>query len=398
MQRSTQRALLVVAIFAGAASLAFLMMLMKPEPQKKETETADLLVDVMTLEISSEVFEIRSQGAVKPLTQTTLSSEISGSIVSISPKFVAGGVFRKGEELMRIDPTNYLVAVDQADALLVQRQIEFDGAKKLRSQGFRAESEYASAAAALATATADVVRARRNLERTYIRLPYEGMVRSKDADLGQFVNPGSRLGIVFSTDYAEVRLPLTDHDLAFVDLPGAGEITQLGSANGPLVTLTAVQKGQITDWNAQIVRSEGIVDELSRVTYAVARINDPYRLHNEGVPLPMGTFVAARIEGLTLTDLIPVPRSALRGSDQLLFVDDENKLDIRTVEVIRADAQFAYIGAGAATGDRISLTAIESPSNGMSVRTTDRIEAEVETDVVAADEEQSTAHGEGDSE
>jgi RND family efflux transporter MFP subunit len=353
---------------------------MKPEPEKKESESIDVLVDVMQLENSSTVFEIHSQGAVRPLTQTIVSAEVSGAIVSMSPKFVAGGGFHKGEQLMRIDPTNYVVAVDQAVALLAQRQIEFDGAEKLRSQGYRAESEYASAAAALATAKAELVRAQRNLERTYIRLPYEGMVRSKDADLGQFVNPGSRLGLVFATNFAEVRLPLTDHDLAFVDLPSSGDFAETGGVNGPSVKLTAMRKGQLTQWDAQIVRSEGVVDELSRVTYAVARVKDPYRLHSDGIPLPIGTFVGASIEGATLDNVVRIPRSAVRGSDQLLFVDDENKLEIRSVDVIRADAEYVYVRGGAKAGERISLTAIEAPSNGMAVRTTDRPEPAIEPD------------------
>lgn len=386
MQRSTKRTLLIIGILLGAGGIAASMMSLKPEPQKKEVEALELLVDVMQLESSSASFEISSQGTVQPRTRTILSAELSGSVVSISPKFVAGGVFQKGEELMRIDPTNYVVAVDQAEALLLQRQIEFDGAKELRSQGYRAESEYASAAAALATAKADLVRARRSLEKTYIRLPYEGMVFAKEADVGQFVNPGTRLGITFATDFAEVRLPLTDHDLAFVDLPGAAEITQSGSAAGPLVKLTAVQKGKLTEWNARVVRSEGVVDEKSRVTYAVASIEDPYQLHADGIPLPIGTFVAARIEGSSIDEVIRVPRSALRGSDELLFVDDDNKLQIRSVEVVKADAQFAYVRGGAAVGERVTLTAIEAPTNGMTVRTTDRPKAaEGEVKKVAAD-------------
>ena len=94
--------------------------------------------------------------------------------------------------------------------------------KKLRNQGYRAEAELASAAAALATARAERVRANRNLERTYIRVPYEGIVRAKESDLGEFVNTGTRLGVVFATDFAEIRLPLTDLDLAYIDLPGRG--------------------------------------------------------------------------------------------------------------------------------------------------------------------------------
>ena len=361
--------LLIPIIFAIAGIATFGLSKMKPEAPKQESDDLDLLVDVLELETSTQSFAIRSQGTVRPRTETILSAEVSGSVVSISPKLIAGGVFRKDEVLMRIDPTNYTVAVERAEALLAQRQIEFDGATKLRSQGYRAETEYASAKAALAAARADVVGARRNLERTYIRLPYEGMVRSKEADIGQFVSPGTRLGITFATDYAEVRLPLTDLDLAFVEIPDPREVTGSGGADGPLVKLTAVQKGQLTGWDAQIVRSEGVVDEKSRVTYAVARIVDPYRLHSPGPSLPIGTFVAASIEGSNSVDVIPVPRGALRGADQVLVVNDDNEIEIRTVDILRADTDFAYLIAGVKAGERITTTAIEAPANGMTVRT-----------------------------
>lgn len=361
--------LLIPIILAIAGGAAFGLSQLKPEAPKKDVENLDLVVDVIELETSTQSFSIKSQGTVRPRTMTILSAEVSGSVVSISPKLIAGGVFRKDEVLMRIDPTNYTVAVERAEALLAQRQIEFDGATKLRSQGYRAESEYASAKAALAAARADVVGARRNLERTYIRLPYEGMVLSKEADLGQFVNPGTRLGVTFATDYAEIRLALTDQDLAFVEIPDPREVTRSGGADGPSVKLTAVQKGRLTEWDAQIVRSEGVVDEKSRVTYAVARVVDPYRLHTPGPSLPIGTFVAAHIAGSNAVDVIPVPRGALRGADQLLVVDDDNKIEIRTVEILRADANFAYIRRGVSAGERITTTAIEAPTNGMSVRT-----------------------------
>jgi multidrug efflux pump subunit AcrA (membrane-fusion protein) len=272
--------------------------------------------------------------------------------------------------------------------LLRQRQIEYEGARKLRSQGYRAESEYASAAAALATAEAELVRAKRNLERTSIRLPYAGMVRSKEADIGQFVNQGTRLGVTFATDYAEVRLPLTDRDLAFVDLPYAAEITASGESEGPGVVLSAEQRGRPVEWSAEIVRSEGVVDESSRVTYAVAKIDDPYSLESEHEPLPMGTFVTASIEGVAMQGLLRVPRYALHGSDQLLFVDSENRLRIRSVNIVRADAEYAFISGGAEAGERVILTALESPINGMPVRTAD--------DAAAADGDKLAVKGEED--
>ncbi len=365
------RLLLVLGIPGLAIIAAVLMLGMRQEPPKKERNDLDPLVDVIELESMTANFEVRSQGTVRPLTETVLSAEVSGTITGIAPKFVAGGVFRANEELMRIDPTNYAVAVDQALAFITQRQIEFDGAKKLRSQGYRAESEYASAAAALATAKAELVRANRNLERTFIRVPYEGIVRSKEADLGQFVSPGTRLGVVFATDFAEVRLPLTDLDLAFVDLPDAADMATSDDVVGPAVTLTAVQKGRAESWSARIVRTEGVVDENSRVTYAVARIPDPYSLHSDGNVLPVGTFVAAIIRGAAAENVIRVPRGVVRGSDELVFIGEDNKIRIRRVDIIRSDAEYSYLRGGASVGERIVGSALEAPINGMSVRTED---------------------------
>ena len=360
---------LIPGILIAAIALAAGLAQMKPETQKRDDEQLDLLVEVVTLEVSTESFQISSQGTVQPRTKTEVSAEVLGSIVSISPKFSAGGVFQKDEVLMRIDPTNYAVAVDKSEALVKQRQIEYDGARKLRSQGYRAESEYASAAAALASAQAELVGAQRNLERTYIRLPYEGMVLSKNADIGQFVNPGTKIGVTFATDLAEIRLPLTDQDLAFVDLPNTAEIRETGGVDGPQVRLTAIQKGALVAWDATIVRTEGVVDERSRVTYAVAQVADPYKLHGDGTPLPVGTFVAAEIAGSTTMDLIRIPRTVIRGADQVLIVNAESKIDIRTVNIVRSDNTYAYVSDGVSAGERISTTVIETPTNGMSVRT-----------------------------
>jgi len=196
------------------------------------------------------------------------------------------------------------------------------------------------------------------------------MVRSKEADLGQFVNPGVRLGVTFATDYAEVRLPLNDQDLAFVSLPNARDIAATGSVDGVPVMLSAVQQGEVRQWEAHIVRSEGVVDEKSRVTYAVARIEDPYRLHDDGVALPVGTFVVAKIAGTMAANIIRVPQSAIRGANQLIFLDEDNRIRIREVGIVRTDAEFVYLGSGVSPGDRIVLTALENPINGTRVRTT----------------------------
>lgn len=390
MSRTIKRIVLIGAILATAVVLAFLMVKLKPEPPKKEVENRAPLVDFIELEPMTARFTVDSQGTVRPRTETVLSAEVSGTITEISPHFIAGGVFSAGDRLMRIDPVNYRVAVERAEALVRQRQIEFDGADQLRSKGYRAEAEHASAATALASARAELVQARRNLERTTIRVPYDGMVRSKEADIGQFVSPGTRLGTVFATDYAEVRLPLTDEDLAFVNLPDPVAVAE-GEADQPPVMLSAVREGVFREWPARIVRSEGVVDESSRVTYAVAKVNDPYQRQGSGVPLPVGTFVAAAIEGRRVDGVFRVPREILRRSDELMFLETDQTLRLRSVDIIHADAEFAYIGAGAGAGDRVITTALESPFNGMAVRT------DTDTGTGTDEETDRVAAGSGDS-
>ena len=181
--------------------------------------------------------------------------------------------------------------------------------------------------------------------------------------------------MVFATDFAEVRLPLTDLDLAFVDLPDAADMATSDDVVGPAVTLTAVQKGRAESWSARIVRTEGVVDENSRMTYAVARIRDPYSLHSDGNVLPVGTFVAAIIRGAAAENVIRVPRGVVRGSDELLFIGEDNKIRIRRVDIIRSDSEYSYLRGGASVGERIVGSALEAPINGMSVRTEDNSDA-----------------------
>lgn len=369
MKQKTKRILLIFLILLVAIGIASVLGQMKPPPEKKDEPVLDPLVEVQSLETESVTFVIESQGTVRPRTRTELSAEVSGTIVEVSPRFVAGGLFSAGETLLRIDPETYEAALTQAEALLAQRRIEVEGARKLRSQGYRAESELAAAEAALATARAEQVRARRNLERSRVSLPYDGLVMSRAADVGQFVNPGTPLGVTFATDYAEVRLPLSDADQAFLDLPGpmAGD----ESPAGPQVTLHASRRGENRSWQARISRTEGVVDEQTRVSFAVARIDDPYALQagREGEPiLPVGSFVTARIQGTTVSDIIRIPRRTLRPNQQVVIADAENRLRLQKVRVLRADQQWAYVTGGVAPGDRLVLTTLENPINGMAVR------------------------------
>ncbi|MEL6215026.1 MAG: efflux RND transporter periplasmic adaptor subunit [Pseudomonadota bacterium] len=371
-------AVLIIVILGGALSAVSFMMANATRPQPKSEDRPPPLVNVLELEPGQVQFSVESQGSVLPVTQTSLSAEVAGTVVELSSAFEPGDSFVAGEQLMRIDPTNYEVAVARAKAALDQRQIEYDGAKKLREQGYRAEAELLSAKAALESARADLVRAERDLERTRIIVPYDGLVRSRDAELGDYVAPGSPIGTVFATDRFEVRLPLPDNDLAFVNLPESGVNTAVEDL--PEVTLRGSYRGREVTWAGRIVRTEGVVDERTRMVFSVASIDDPYlRTAESGnaQPLPAGTFVSAEIEGIVLDDVVSIPRTLIRGNDQVVFVDDESQLRLRNLEFLRTDATYAYVAADQLEELRVVLTVLEAPLNGMlvRVRNDDNVEA-----------------------
>ncbi len=343
-----------------------------------------MLVDVIEAQISEGSFSVEAQGTVRPRTQTTVSAEVGGRLVSLSEQFVAGGFFKKGEVLAQIDPSDYQAALLQAEAELASAEARLadelarsEQAKRdwERMHGTDRQAndlvlrlpQLAGAEASVDAAQAAVLRAKRNLERTSITLPYDGLVRARNVDLGQYVNPGMALGVTFAVDVAEVRLPLSTQDRAFLNLPRAGEV----GVDGPFVSLRANVDGQWGEWVGQVVRTEGVIDENTRLSYVVVAIEDPYLKLGNGTGervLPMGTFVEAVVEGRSSEGYIKLPRSALRGGDTVFIANDEDKLEIREVSVIRATTEEVYVQNSIYPGDRVITTGITAPIPGSKLR------------------------------
>ena len=352
--------------------------------RKPEIEQA-LLVDTLTAQVSSLNFTVDSQGTVRPRTETTLVTEVSGKIVSVSPDFVAGGFFRKGEVLLEIDPSDYATGLKRAEAALASRQAKLadetarseQALKDWKNLGNKGDPsplalrlpQLEDAKANVSAAEADVEKARRDLQRTKITLPYDGLVRHKSVDVGQYVSPGTQLGVTFAIDTAEVRLPLTQHDLDYLDLPSETEIKQ-AEKQYPPVTLSAERAGETELWQARIIRTEGVVDETSRAIYAVAQVVDPYGVLGESsqAELKIGTFVHAAIEGLPADNVVILPRHVLRTDNTVVAVDDQNKLQILPVTVLRSEPKKVYISSGIEAGTRIVTTNLDAPLPGTLLR------------------------------
>jgi len=377
--------ILPVAFLALASLISFVLIQSRPAAMLQAPQPPALLVSTLVAERESVTFKVESQGSVTPRTETTLVSEVAGQIVEVSPAFVAGGFFRAGDVLLRIDPRNYETQVKVARAEVAkartqvatenaladyalndwQRLREFSNDAKVASDLTLRKPQLAAALAELESAGAALEKARRDLARTEIRAPYHGMVRSKRADIGQYVNTATAIADTFAVDYAEVRLPLSQQDLRFLDLPDA-----IAPERAPDVRLSALIGDDQQHWSAKLVRSEGVFDAQSRVLYAVAQIQDPYRLDTDqpGEPLRIGTFVTAEISGRQAGDLFVLPRHALYRNNQIWIVDDESRIRPRTVEVLRADDDHVYVRSGLNDGDVVCVSPIDQPLPGTAVR------------------------------
>ena len=376
-----KKIVLPFAIIAGAVVLSTVMFSLKPAPAKLESPETAVAVETVVLEKTETQLFIQSQGTVQPRTRTALISEVSGAVLKVSNQFVVGGVFKADDILMQLDPTDYQVALQRAEAKLISMnaQLAFE-----RARAAQAEKEWAmtgrpateapllalrkpylaEAQANVLQAEAEVKQAQKKLDKTTIRAPYAGMVSAKSADIGQFVTLGSRLGEIFAIDYAEVRLPLTKRDLSIMDTQAFAT-----SQSKPLVTLRASVGGAEVTWNALLVRSEGVVDQRNRAQYLVAQVDDPYNIQqrSEQPALLMGSFVRASIAGKKLDKIFAVPRHALLEGDNIATVDADSRLRLKKVEKVFGDDQFYYISNGLEEGVEIIVSAVGIPIDGMRV-------------------------------
>ncbi|MDT8273167.1 MAG: efflux RND transporter periplasmic adaptor subunit, partial [Desulfomonilia bacterium] len=346
------------------------------------------LVRVQTVQLQDVRLSVSSQGTVVPRTETVLVSQVVGTVQFVSEQFVPGGFFDEGELLVQLDPRDYEYAIVRLEAEVAQNRVrlerEEEEAAIARSEWRRIggsrepgplvlrEPQLQEARAFLNASLASLKQAKLNLERTRISAPYPGRVRETNADIGQYIGPGFRIGTIYSVDTAEVRLPVPDSDLAYLDIcldPSSGSFTC------PIlsVTLTADFAGSTNIWRGSVVRVEGEIDPKTRMVNLVCSVVDPYNRLSGAMrtPLAVGMFVKAEISGRLVEQVAVIDRSVLRDKDTLLVIDPENRLRFRTVSVLKTDALSAIISSGIEDGEQICISPLEAVTEGMQVRILD---------------------------
>ena len=374
---------LIAPILILAVSTGIFVALINNQPTLKTTAKRPVPVAVRALNINLAPMQlsVSSEGNVQPSVETKLVAQVAGEVIKLSPSLVAGGDFSKGDILLNLDPRDYEIALARSHAAMSRAQAEqlFAAEDAARIRSLYAE-ELASIAqlqsaqriltvanAALDDAAAMVKRARVDLERTVFRAPFNGRVRTENVDVGQFLSKGAMIATLYDTDRLQVRLPLADTQLAYLD-PSYAQ-TGLAGEEPADVTLSANFAGDRQSWSAKLLRTEGDISTKSRFLHVIVEVTET--VNSNGVRLPVGLFVDAVITGRTVDNLVSVPRTALRPDNSVMVIDDDNQLHYRDVSVFKLSDRDVLISGGLASGERISISPLQFVVEGMPVAVID---------------------------
>lgn len=364
----------------------------KPEAKKQSVKKAPT-ISVETMMIHSRQYQIilDSFGKIEPRTRGVLSSQVSGQIIAVNPEFREGGFFEKGELLLTIDPRDYNVQVEIAEAELAEMRVGYEEQQALAEQAQKDWSNLGRKGKASAfalrkpqveaarlkidSAKAKLKQAKLAVERTRIKAPYRGRLLAKNVDIGDLVAATAKLADIYAIDRLEIRLPLKNSELAFIDLP------EREMSSFPRVTIENSLGLDSQYWHATVVRTAGAIDEVSQQLYVTAQITRELRDgHGESRrPLKIGQFVNARIEGRTIDKAIVIPNSAIYQGSYLYLVRDGLLLR-KEIKIAWQNDDEALISSGIKGGDQLVLTPLGQVSSGTLVKVIDPAKQRAVTD------------------
>lgn len=377
----------IILFVAGFASWKIISA--RPEPRQRNFDPVATLVEVMALSPSNYQVDLETHGTVRARTESTLIPEVRGKILEIGENFHEGSFFEEGDILLRIDPRDYQNELVVAEANLSQMELALAEEQARADQALqdwnrlnldeepsdlvlripqlkRAKGNVASAEARLETAS-------RDLTKTVITAPYAGRVLTKNVDVGQFVSSGNQLAQIYAVDIAEVRLPLSESQLTYLNLPENYRGEKPDFREGPTVILSSTVSGRTHQWRGKIVRSEGSFDTRTRQLFVIAQILNPYGRSSDNRPtLKVGSFVKAKIRGTVLENVFVLPRRLLKENTFLLTVDEKNLLRRKTVKLVWQNNDTIVVSEGLAPGDRLCLTDVPFGLEGLPVKVSEK--------------------------
>lgn len=370
------RPLIIIGISTAIAAVLYMLGQISPDAIQ-EKDPMDVNVQILT-PIDYQI-KIKSTGTTTPITQTVLTSEVGGEVIYRSKKFSEGSSVISGEILAKIDDTdlqlqykNALLQLASAEVQFAVQQAEAEIAQEAWDQvgeGVPQElttkkPQLKQAKAALEVAKAQVQSAEKKLNKTEITAPYTGRIQNINIDLGSTIIPGQPVGSMYTSNEIEVTLSVKDSDLQFLDIPMDGR--KLNPDQKSIVVIKSLYKGEMQEWAGNLERVDGVIDPMTRMIKLIANFKNNFIEETKPI-LPIGLFVEAEINGKQLEDIFMIPNSALTPNDELLFLNQDDALEIRKVSILTKMKNHILVKEGMKAGERVVVSKLSIATNGMLV-------------------------------
>ena len=370
MKKKWIKILLPVAVIgAGVVGMTAIKATADVEEEKEVVDTRPT-VKIDPLMAENYQVTINSFGEVVPLESTQIAAQVSGEVISWHPEFVAGGLVKRGDVLFTIEKDSYEAALLQAEAdlslaeaQLIEELAKADVAKqearKLNrkvSDLYLRKPQVMSAKAKVKSAKARLKIAQRDLNNCDVLAPYDALVIRRDIGVGQFVSQGSTVAELNNIEFAEITIPVAGFDSSF--LPSNLHEHPAKIANRGLT---------FAERDGVIVRDLGVIDQNTRMTQLVVRIEDPYSLKSDLPALKYGSYVEVSFAGITLENVFKLPQELVTNKE--VWVVENERLQSKHVTILREEGEYFLISEGISAEDKLVMTVPEYPQNGQQVKT-----------------------------
>lgn len=390
--KNVAKGVLPFVIVAGGVGLVAALVASRSEPPREAPTSEGLLVETLTLHQGPHEVVVRAHGQVVPARRVVIGAEVPGRVRSVSAEFVPGGRYRSGEVMLRLDPRDYALMVQSRQAEVNRASLELQvetrrqevAQREWESFGGADESAPSAEGTALAlrepqretaevgvtAARSSAQQARLNLQRASVRAPFNAMVLTQQAEVGQYVGPGSPLVTLVGTDafWVQVSLPVSALDRIHIADEGGSSARVWMEIDGKRV-----------EREGSVVRLLPDLDPAGSMARVLVEVVDPLRLapetresETEGtpgeVPMLLGSYVTVDIAALPIDAAIELPRGAVREGNRVFVMSANDTLELREVEVIWGRDDSVLVASGVTDGERLITSRVPAPVEGMTLR------------------------------
>lgn len=353
-----------------------------PKAQKRQPLKVIPVVEVQVVQPGDSRITVPAMGTVVPAREVVLRAQVSGKVLSLHPEFIAGGYIKEDAEILKIDPVDYQLAVTlaeskvkDAESALELAEEEANAAKEewrllyedeadannKPSPLVAKEPQLAAAQARLKAEQAELKKAELDLKRTSVLAPFNGIVRTKNVEIGSLVTPQDALAELVGVDEYWIQVSVPVDYLKWISVP---------NRKGKKGSQVRVVHRSGYERTGEVIELLGDLETEGRMARILVAVKDPLGLTDSEQttrPLLIGEYVRVEIEGSPLSQVFRIPRIALRENDTVWVVGEDSTLDIRSVKTIWRDRQTVFLDQGLRSGDQVIVSDLPAPVAGMKV-------------------------------